>query len=179
MRGRQDPGAGVAGVPPEGRRPHAGLGRCTEFGWGGDRGQSGGGSESRGQEDVADLPTCRSGDERRGRGSHRPPGAGPAHALLGVALTSAPPDLHTVPGVPEGCHLLRAPAPPPQLTRPQAKATRTSRCHTQEERRVRAVTVLLTWTGPWKELVGPRTPGPAVCPVAPKPLWADSSRSPD
>lgn len=55
----------------------------------------------------------------------RPPGVRPSQPLLRLALTSAPPDLHTVPGVQGHWHLLGAPAPPPQLTR-------TPRGHSQE-----------------------------------------------
>ncbi|KAB0396709.1 hypothetical protein E2I00_019829, partial [Balaenoptera physalus] len=57
-------------------------------------------------------------------------------ALLRLALTLTPSDLHTVPDI-QGCrHLIRAPATPPQLSRAQAKPrmTGTCRCHTQEGR---------------------------------------------
>lgn len=76
------------------------------------------------------------GGGKRGapRREPRPPGARPSQPLLGSALTLAPPDLHTVPGVQGHGHLLGASAPPPQLTRTQAKpgTTGTSRCRSQE-----------------------------------------------
>lgn len=66
------------------------------------------------------------------------PGAGPTQAVLRLALTLTPSDLHTVPDI-QGCrHLIRAPATPPQLSRTQTQAkprmTGTCRCPTQEGR---------------------------------------------
>uniref|UniRef100_A0A8D1YXV9 Solute carrier family 66 member 1 n=1 Tax=Sus scrofa TaxID=9823 RepID=A0A8D1YXV9_PIG len=78
--------------------------------------------------------------------------------------------LHTVPDIQGRCHLLRAPAAPPQLTRTRAKPrmTGTSGCHIQEGRSMgsdRAADPGLGLEGSW---VGPDLP--TATPTPPKPL---------